>query len=83
MKYCREILSKLSDYIDNELDSENANRIEKHFANCAPCRMVFNTLRKTVEIFRKPADYELPEDVSSGLHSRIRREVEKGSRDAR
>ncbi len=71
MKCCKGILSKLSDYIDRELDEENHNNLQSHFADCHACRMVFNTFRKTVELFSKKPDVKLPGDVSDRLHASI------------
>ena len=34
---CSEVLAKLSDYIDGELDADVATRIERHLLGCPNC----------------------------------------------
>jgi predicted anti-sigma-YlaC factor YlaD len=71
MKYCKGILSKLSDYLDRELDEENHKNLQSHFADCAVCRMVLGTFRKTVELFSKKPDEKVPPELSAQLHARV------------
>lgn len=45
---CRQMLAKLSSYIDEELDEATCCRLEAHLADCPPCVEFIKTLRKTV-----------------------------------
>ena len=47
---CRELFEKLSEYIDNELDSANCDAIEAHLQNCPPCQSCLATLKQTVAL---------------------------------
>jgi len=70
---CREMLSSLSDYLDGELESELCAAIESHLAECENCRIVVDTLRKTITLYRQHAKEELPlpEDVRFRLFKRL------------
>jgi len=68
MKPCRDMLGALSDYIDGELEEKLCAEIEEHMKECPDCRIVVDTLRKTVLLYRTHGQTELPEDVLSRVH---------------
>ena len=39
------ISDRLSDYIDGELEAREQAEVERHLAECRPCRTVLNELR--------------------------------------
>ncbi len=57
---CKEILGNLSDYVDGSLEENLCQEIEEHLASCPNCRVVVDTLRKTIYLYhettREPAD---------------------------
>ena len=48
-EHCREYLKQISDYVDGELSSEVCASLESHLKECESCRVVVNTLRKTID----------------------------------
>jgi anti-sigma factor RsiW len=53
---CRQMLKRLSEYIDRDLDPELCRRIDSHMKGCRPCAAFIKTLRKTVGVLkRQPA----------------------------
>lgn len=69
---CHDLLTSLSDYIDGDLPPGLCAEIEKHMAGCQKCRVVVDTLRKTVSLYqevREPA--ELPTNVRERLYRRL------------
>ena len=69
---CRELLSSLGDYVDGTLGDELCAEIERHMKGCNRCRVVVNTLRKTVELYHETAaETQLPEDVRNRLYIRL------------
>jgi len=82
MNCCKDILSKLSDYFDRELDDENRKNLQSHFAGCAVCRMVMNSFQKTVELIVKSKPEKIPPETSAILHARIdelrQKEIDNG-----
>ena len=47
---CRETLQQLNAYIDGELDLQLCSHIETHLESCADCQIVYNTLKKTIQL---------------------------------
>jgi predicted anti-sigma-YlaC factor YlaD len=71
---CRELVARLSEYLDREIDPQVCARIEEHLGDCAACRAVFESLRRTVGLVRgaKPSD-ALPEAVKRRIVEAFRR----------
>jgi RNA polymerase sigma-70 factor (ECF subfamily) len=67
------MFEKLSEYIDNELDTLTCDAIKQHLAHCAPCHACLKTLQRTVSLCRElPAD-PVPRDFSLQLKAFIHR----------
>ncbi len=70
---CHELLESLSDYLDGVLDPTLCEELERHMATCEDCRIVVNTLRKTIELYQKTRpDPEIPEGVRERLYVRLK-----------
>ena len=52
---CRSLRKLLSDYLDGELDEEFCREIENHITECQDCRIVVDTLRKTILLYHETA----------------------------
>lgn len=66
---CQYLLGSLSEYVDGELTGELCAELERHLAGCENCRIVVDTLRKTVYLVHAANDQtDLPEDVRSRLY---------------
>ncbi len=50
---CHDLLHLLSDYLDGELQAELSAAIEHHMAECGHCRVVVDTLRKTISLYHE------------------------------
>ncbi len=66
--HCKDLLSSMSDYIDGSLNDELCIELEKHLSDCNNCRVVVNTLRKTIEIYH---DQGSQEKLSSDMKNRL------------
>ena len=66
---CKKLLSTISDYMDGELDDSLCLELEQHLADCPDCRIVVDTTRKTVSLYRVQATEasQLPEEVRERL----------------
>ena len=64
---CRDHLGALSDYLDGDLHPEFCAEIERHLAECGDCRIVVDTLRKTVMLYRAYGHEEVPDDAKARL----------------
>ena len=76
---CTEFLAILDDLIDDTVTAELRTEVEQHMHKCSHCEVVFNTTRKTIEIYRSHELYELPTDLRERLHTAIMARCNKGS----
>jgi anti-sigma factor RsiW len=60
---CREMLERLSEYLDGELDPSACAEIEGHLEGCEPCIAFLRSLRTTVAHVGSLPRLTLPDDV--------------------
>ncbi|PKO12154.1 MAG: anti-sigma factor [Chloroflexi bacterium HGW-Chloroflexi-10] len=71
-QHCKDLLASLSDYVDGELNSDLCSDLEKHLSECENCRVVVNTMKKTIEIYHHHAHTEAaPVDVKQRLFTKL------------
>lgn len=72
MLNCRQVLSELSNYLDDEVSLELARAIAQHLVRCHRCWVVYNTTSRTLEIVSDAFPATPPVTVSERLHARLR-----------
>jgi anti-sigma factor RsiW len=76
---CRDHLGELSDYLEGDLHPELCAEIERHLAECGDCRIVVDTLRKTIMLYRAYGHEEVPDDAKARLVAVLALEQESKS----
>ena len=71
MLSCKQVLSNLSDYIDDEGSAELRRAIEEHISWCRRCNVVFDTTGKALKIVLDAEPFEVPLAVSARLYTRL------------
>ncbi len=71
---CEEIFEALSEYIDEEITIQKCREIEAHLEHCSNCRIVVDTLKKTVALYHAIPAENVPDEVRLRLHKVIRLE---------
>lgn len=72
---CHQFLNSLSAYVDGELDEELCTDLERHLQECDNCRVILDTLKKTLYLYRVNTDAEVvPVDVRERLYERLKLE---------
>ena len=71
--HCKDYLNRFSEYIDGDLSPELCQQLEAHMAGCRECRVVMNTMQRTIELYHGTGgETALPEDVRARLFSRLK-----------
>jgi len=68
---CSHLLDSLSDYLDGAASAELCAEIESHLAGCTDCRVVVDTLRKTVALYHELPQPELPSEARLRLYKSL------------
>jgi anti-sigma factor RsiW len=71
-KNCRFLIDSLSDYVDGTLDETLCAEIDRHLADCEDCRIVVDSLRKTIYLYHTTAqETGAPQEVHKRLFHRL------------
>lgn len=70
-KNCKSLLGSLSEYVDGNAQEDLCRELERHLADCDNCRIVVDTLKKTVSLYQSNTDTDLPVAVRERLFKRL------------
>lgn len=69
---CRQLLDSLSGYHDGEIPQALCDEIEEHMKDCDNCRIVVDTLGKTISLYQAISEeITVPDDVRQRLFHRL------------
>ncbi len=69
---CEELLAMLNEFVDGTLDPQICAEFEKHMADCNPCQVVIDNIRKTITLYKAGEPYELPVRFRERLRQELR-----------
>ena len=76
---CKKLILELSNYLDNDMDTALRVELEAHMGACPECRIIIDTTRQTIQIYRGCEPYPLPQGLHDRLQQAIRRFYQKPS----
>ena len=68
---CRHLLADLPEYVVGEASDAICAEIERHMAECENCRVVVDTLRQTVELYRQLPQPAFPAGARERLYQAL------------
>lgn len=69
--HCTHLLAELTAYLDGEAAAEVCAEIERHLADCEDCRVVVDTLSKTVTLYHELPQPTLPAATRARLFAAL------------
>ena len=75
MLTCKDFLRELSDYLDEALDAEIREKLERHITECPNCWVIADTTRKTIQIYKGMEPYPIPSDVETRLMKALEKKM--------
>ncbi|HPD15192.1 MAG TPA: zf-HC2 domain-containing protein [Planctomycetota bacterium] len=70
---CKDLLKMLNDYVDGDVDPSFCSAFEEHLRDCDPCKVVVDTIRNTIRLYKDEGVVEIPILFRERLHSTLRR----------
>ena len=65
---CQRLLGLLSEYVDGGLEVDLCSEIERHLAGCENCRIVVDSLNKTIYLYQTASQQvSVPDEVRERL----------------
>ena len=77
MVTCKDFLSELNEYLDDECREDVRKVLETHLSECPNCWVICDTTKKTVEIYRGMEAYPVPPAVHDRLVTALRKKCEQ------
>jgi hypothetical protein len=74
---CKEFLSELSEYLDETADACLRQKLEKHVSECPNCWVIFDTTKKTLQVYKGMEPQTLPCDMEQRLMNALERKLNK------
>ena len=75
MLTCKDFLHELSDFLDEAMDRELREKLEKHIAECPNCWVIADTTKKTIQIYKGMDPQPVPADVEQRLMAALERKI--------
>lgn len=65
---CQEMLEGISEFVDGTARQSLCDEIERHMAECPDCRVVVDTMKKTIYLYRQQEEaYQMPLEARQRL----------------
>jgi heterodisulfide reductase subunit B len=72
---CKEFLSELSEFLDEQTDSDIKNKLERHVTECPNCWVICDTTKKTIQVYKGMEACAIPEAVHTRLMAAVERKM--------
>jgi len=72
---CKEFLSELSEFLDDQTDVDIRNKLERHVTECPNCWVICDTTKKTIQVYKGMEACEIPESVHERLIAALERKM--------
>lgn len=73
MVTCKEFLSELGELLDDATDPQTRQELEQHITECPNCWVVFDTTKRTIQVFKGMDADPLP----APMHDKLMKALEK------
>ncbi len=77
MLNCKDCIQQISNYLEGEIEADLKRHLEEHLKMCHHCHVVFDSMRKTIELYCDGKLFPLPVEVRDRLHQALRRRWEE------
>jgi anti-sigma factor RsiW len=72
---CKDFLHELGEYLDDTTDPTTRAALEKHITECPNCWVVFDTCKKTIQVYKGMDPQPLPDPVHDRLMKALQRKA--------
>jgi anti-sigma factor (TIGR02949 family) len=72
---CKEFLSELNSFLDEETDALLRNKLEHHINECPNCWVIVDTTQKTLKVYKGMECKPVPPDIQNRLMLALERKM--------
>ena len=73
---CNKAIQEIGGYLDGELTEELKHTLETHLTFCDHCHAVYDSTKKTIDLYCDGELFSLPDDVRTRLHEALKRKLQ-------
>jgi len=77
---CKDFLTWLNDHLDDPADQQCWARVREHVDACPNCWVIYDTTKKTIQVFKGMEPKAIPDDVHQRLMSALTRKLATGAK---
>jgi anti-sigma factor RsiW len=74
---CKGVITRISSYIDGDLEATIVEEIELHLKECRHCTILVQQTRLTVHLYYDSDLTDYPAKVQARLHETLRRKIRR------
>ena len=75
MLTCKEFLSELSEFLDEQTDADIQDKLKRHVTECPNCWVICDTTKKTIRVYKGMEACALPESFHDRLMAAVERKI--------
>ena len=79
MYNCKDSINLLMDYLDGDMEPEEAQHLREHLRGCAPCVDFLRTYKATPGLCKKAMAQRMPQEVAEKLTEFLRSKIKSAS----
>lgn len=80
---CKHVWEHISAYIDNSVEPQVREDIERHLEHCEICSAILDSTRNILVLTADGRTFELPVGYSERLHERLAKELASSEKDSK
>ena len=77
---CKAVITRISSYIDGELETTIVAEIELHLKECPDCATLVRQTKLVIHLYHDSDLTEYPVEVQARLHETLRRKIRRERR---
>lgn len=80
MLTCKEFLGWLNEYLCDSQDPDCRRHVEEHVSACPNCWVIFDTTKKTIQVYKGREPQDVPTDVKKRLMDALQKKMATGAK---
>lgn len=78
MVTCKDFLKEISEFLDEATDAKTKADLEQHISQCPNCWVIFDTTKKTIQVYKGMEEQEIPAPVHGKLMQALEQKAKRG-----
>ena len=75
MLTCKDFLNELGDFMDDTIDVELREKLQKHVSECPNCWVVLDTSQRTIKVYKGLEAQTIPPDIHTRLMAALSKKM--------